>query len=49
MFKLQTFKNVNVCLHVQSRKAISHVWHTLSQVCILYKWLCFCTVLYREQ
>ena len=29
-FKLGTFKDVNVCLHVQSR-----VWHTLSPVCIL--------------
>ena len=40
------FQKCELDMHVQSRKAISHVWHTLSQVCILYKWLCFCTVLY---
>ena len=30
-----------MCLHVQPCKLL-HVWHTLSHVCIVYKWLCFC-------
>ena len=51
-FHLQTFQDVNVHLHVQSLVS-SCVWLTLSHVCILYKWLCFCvlycTVLHRVQ
>ena len=42
-FKLRTFKDANVHLHVQLCKLV-HIWRTSSRVCILYKWLCFCVV-----
>ena len=46
-FKLQTCKEANIDLHVQSCRLVHTSGVHCHILCILYKWLClYCTILY---
>lgn len=51
--QVENLSKMQMCICMSNYVGLVHIWRTLSRVCMLYKWSCFCVVycivLYRME